>query len=326
VALTRVAKTAAATLTHTFYAYAGTASEAATDSSTTVTVAVTDANGAAVTSGNATHGATGVYTFALPAQAQLAELTVAWSATIAGAAVVETDTVEIVGGFFFNLTDGRASDSSLSDTSKYPLADLAAALVEVEQECEWICDRAFVPRYRRVVLDGSGSSTLTLPDPDVRTIRSVSVAPRAGQTFVALTSTELAALVVKADSTLKRVDSNIWTEGDSNVIVEYEFWYTKSLPVGLLKAAKTRFRSRLNLNKSGIPDRASSFTAQDGGTYRILLPDAFRTGIPEVDAAYSRYSRRVQANAGAQSGARYPASRTLNYDPQRNALYHGGNR
>jgi hypothetical protein len=322
-ALTRVAKTAAATLTHTFYAGTGTASEAATDSTTTVTVAVTDANGTAVTSGNAAHGATGVYTFALPPQANLALLTVAWSATIATAAVVEKDLVEVVGGFFFTLTEGRASDASLSDVTKYPWVDLACALTEVEVEAEWICDRAFVPRYRRVLLDGSGSASLTLPDPDVRTIRSVSVAPRAGQTFVALTGAQLAALVVKADSTLKRVDSNIWTEGDQNVVVEYEFGLDVP-PIQLVKAAKTRFRSRLTFNKSAIPDRASSFTAADGGTYRILLPDAFRTGIPEVDAAYSRYSRRVQANAGADQGARYPASRTLNYDPQRNALFHGG--
>lgn len=322
--LTRVAKTAAATLSHTFYAGAGSASEAAADSSTTVTVAVTDANGTSVTSGNATHpGTTGVYTFALPAQSALKLLTVAWTATISGAVVVESDTVEIVGGFYFTLADGRASDSSLSDTSKYPLSDLATALLEVEQECEWICDRAFVPRYRRVVLDGTGSSTLTLPDADIRTIRSASVAPQAGQAFVALNSTQLAALVVKPDSTLKRGDSNIWTEGDQNVIVEYEYGLDAP-PTQLVKAAKTRFRSRLNLNKSGIPDRASSFTATDGGTYRILLPDAYRTGVPEVDAVYGRYSRRVQAKADAGNGARFPASRPLNYDPQRNSLFHGG--
>lgn len=317
--LTRVAKGATTTLTHTFYV-----DETPTDSTTTVTVSAVDAAGAAVFSGDATHGTTGVYTYALPGQASLCELTVSWSATIGGAAVVEDETVEVCGGRFFTLADGRASDASLADTAKYPTADLIAALLEVEQECEWICDRAFVPRYRRVVLDGTGASTLTLPDPDVRTIRSASVAPRAGETFVALTTDQLAALVVLSDQTLKRVDTNIWTEGDRNVIVEYEFGLD-SPPPDLTRAAKTRFRSRLNLNKSGIPDRAASFTSVDGGTYRILLPDAFRTGIPEVDAAYSRHSRRVQASA-ASGAARYPASRTLNYDPQRNSLFHGGRR
>lgn len=318
--LTRVAKGATATLTHTFYV-----DETATDSTTTVTVAATDANGATAFSGNATHGAVGVYTFAMPGQSQLKLLSVVWSATIGAAAVTESDVVEVCGGFFFTLAEGRASDTSLADTAKYSTAELTAARVEVEQEAEWICDRAFVPRYRRVLLDGTGASDLVLPDVDIRAIRAVSVAPRAGQTFVALTATELAALVALPDSTLKRVDSNIWTEGLRNVVVEYEFG-VDSPPTDLVRASKTRFRSRLNFNKSGIPDRATSFTATDGGTYRLTLPDAFRTGIPDVDAAYARYSRRIQADTAAAQGTRFPASRTLNYDPQRNALFHGGRR
>lgn len=319
---TRVLKTASATLERVFYV-----GETPTDSSTTVTVTVVDANGTAVASGNATSagGGTGKYTFALAGQSQLALLTVTWNATIAGAAVAMSDQVEICGGFFFTLTEGRASDSSLSDAAKYPTADLIVARQEVEEECEWICDRAFVPRYRRVLLDGSGASDLILPDADVRTVRAATVAPRAGQTFVALTAGQLAALVVLPDSTLRRVDSNIWTEGLQNVVVEYEYGYTAP-PTDLLKAAKTRFRTRLNINKTSIPDRASSFTAVDGGTYRLSMPDAFRTGIPDVDAAYARYSRRVQATTQAQTGARYPASRQLNYDPQRDSLFHGGRR
>jgi len=321
--LTRVAKTAAATLSHTFVV-----DETPTDSTSQVTVTITDATGATlVSAANATHGSTGQYTYALAGQAQLCALTAAWSATIAGAAVVESDTVDVVGGFFFDLVTARNSDPSLADTSKYTTADLKAKRLAVELECEWICDRAFVPRYRRVLLDGTGSSSITLPDDAVRTIRSASVAPRAGQTFVALDSTQLAALVVLKDATLKRVDSNIWTEGVQNVIVEYEYGYDQPPPL-LVDAALLRLRSRLNLTKSGIPDRAATFTAVDGGTYRILLPDAFRTGIPEVDATYGRYSRRVQAAAqsGQNPGTRYPASRRLDYDPQRNALYHGGNR
>lgn len=320
--LTRVARTATATLDHTFVV-----DETPTDSTTAVTVTITDATGASVATGTATSAGagTGKYTYQLAGQAQLALLSVAWSATISGAAVVETDTVEIVGGFFFDLATGRASDPILADTAKYPTADLKAKRLEVEQECEWICDRAFVPRYRRVTLDGTGTSSLVLPDTAIRTIRSVSVAPRAGQPFVAMTPTMLASLVVLGDSTLKRVDQNIFTEGLQNVIVEYEFGLDSPAPL-LVDAALTRFRSRLNLKKSGIPDRAASFTAVDGGTYRILLPDQFRTGIPEVDATYSRYSRRVQAAATAQGGARYPASRPINFDPQRNALFHGGNR
>lgn len=321
--LTRVLRTATFDLTHTFY---GSNGETPEDSTTTVTVAITDANGTAVTSGTATAvgGGTGTYRFTLPGQPLLALLTVAWSATIAGAAVVETDQAEIVGGHFFTLAEARASDSSLADTTRYPTVDLVEKRVEVEQECEEICDRAFVPRYRRALLDGSGTDELLLPDRDIRTIRSAKVSPRAGLAFVALSASELAALVARDNKVLRRSDGLTWTAGEANVLIEYE--YGASVPPRDLRlASMIRLRSRLNLTRTQIPDRAVSFTSTAGGTYRLSTPAAYRTGIPEVDAAYARYSRRPSdesSDGGGGQGA--PASRPLNYDPQRYSLFHGG--
>lgn len=317
--LTRVLRTAAAVLSHTFEV-----GEDPTDSTTTVTVTVKGPDGSTVASGNASHGTTGVYTYALAGQAALTELTVSWSATIATAAVVEVDQVEIVGGFFFSLREGRGSDASLSDDTKYPGVELAAKRIEVEEECEEICSRAFVPRYRRVVLDGSGSSDLILPDAEIRTIRSVTMAERFGQTAVALTAGQLAALAVRADGTLRRTDGLWWTAGDQNVVIEYEHGLDAP-PRDLVTAALTRFRTRLNIGRSAVPDRASSFTSGDGGTYRLDLPAAFKTGIPEVDAVYSRYSLRTGSGTG-QGGRPIPAGRTLSYDPQYNSLMHPGRR
>jgi hypothetical protein len=323
--LTRVARTSTSVLSHTFYV-----GETPTDSAATVTVAVTDANGDPVTSGNATHqGAadSGEYAFTLPSQSELSLLTVAWSATIAGAAVVETDQVEVVGGFFFTLAEGRGSDSSLADTDKYPTSDLVTKRVEVEQECERICDRAFVARYARVVVDGTGHSDLVLthPDPDrtpahVRTIRRVSMAPRADETFVDFTAGELAALRVADDGTLRRLDGALFTEGFGNIVVEYEYGLDAP-PDDLKQMTLRRFRSRLNLNKTGVPDRALSFTLEGGGAFRLSMPGAWATGIPDVDAAYARYSRRDGAG-----GRKVPASRTLSYDPQFTSLMHPGRR
>ncbi|HEV2778548.1 MAG TPA: hypothetical protein VGX25_04035 [Actinophytocola sp.] len=318
--LTRVAKTAAAALEHTFYV-----GETGTDAAGAVTVAITDANGAAIAggSGNATSAGQGRYTFALPAQAQLQLLTVAWSGTIAGTAVTETDLVEIVGGFFFSIAEGRASDSSLSSLTKYPTARLVAARLEVEQECEEICDRAFVPRYRRAVLDGTGTSDLMLVgDNDIRTIRAVRIAPEAGETFVALTAAELAKLVVTPDRVVTRVDGATWTEGRSNLIIEYEVGLDRP-PEDLVRAAKVRFRSLANVERTNIPDRAISFTTAEGASYRLTTPDAYETGIPFVDAVYARYSLRSGAGT-AEGGRGVPASRTLNFDPQRSSLFHGG--
>lgn len=325
-AKTRVLKTAAATLTHTFEV-----GETATDASGTVTVTVTGPDGSTVATGDAAHDGTGVYTFDLAGQADLTALTVAWAGTVGGADVVEYDQVEICGGFFFGLSEGRASDSSLSDTSKYPTADLITKRLEVEEECESICDRAFVPRYARVVLNGNDASEILLshPDPErsvahVRRIRSVSMAPRADEVFVDFTAAQLAALSVSDDGTLRRLDGARFTEGWANVIVEYEYGLDAP-PRQLIQATLTRFRTRLNIGRSAVPDRASSFTSSEGGTYRLDMPGAWKTGIPEVDAVYGRYSRRSGAGTG-QSGRLVPASRPLSYDPQYTSLFHPGRR
>lgn len=319
--LTRVLRTNAATIEHTFVV-----GETPTDSSTTpVTFAVTDANGAAVQSGDAASAGvgTGRYTFALTPRATLDLLTVEWSATIAGAPVVEVDEVEIVGGRLFTLAEARASDPILSSTSKYSTADLTAALLETEQELEEITDRSFFGRYRREVLDGTGTAELVLPGHDIAIIRAARVAPRLDGTFVALTAGQLAALAIAEDGTVTRADGAVWTEGVRNVIVEYELGLVRP-PADLVRATKTRFRTWCNVTRSGVPDRALSFTTAEGTNYRLDQPGAYKTGIPEVDAIYGRYSMRDGAGAG--DGRAVPASRTLNYDPQRYSLFHGGTR
>jgi hypothetical protein len=324
--LTRIARTAAATLTHTFYV--GEDPAVATD----VTVVGTGPDNTAVFSGTATPDGQG-WSYAMPAQAQLTVLDVTWSGTVGGTVVIEHDQVEIVGGFLFTLAQGRASDASLADRTKYPTSALERARTEVEQECEWICAQAWVPRYRRVTLDGTGTPDVVLPDAGqemrggivlqgVRAIRSAAVAPAYGQTPVPVLGAQLAALSVRPGGVLRRTDRAVWTAGEGNVVLEYEYG-NDTAPADLVRAALTRFRSRLQLGTTQIPDRAVSFTVAEMGTYRLALPDAYRTGIPEVDAAYGRYSRRVSDSGGTQAA---PASRTLDYDPQFFSLHHGGRR
>jgi hypothetical protein len=328
-----VLRTATATLERTFYL-----DEEPADSSTTVTVSVADPSGTVVASGDATSAGagTGRYTFVLPGQAQLGVLTATWSATIAGAAVQADDVVEVVGGFYFTLAAARASDASLADTSRYPTARLAAVRHEVEVECEAITQRAWVPRYRRVVLDGTSTADLVLPDGGdewragirlrgVRTIRAASVAPRTGETAVALTADELAALAVTRDGTLRRTNGRSWTEGVGNVVIEYEYG-SDAPPADLRSAALIRFRWLATKPHSGIPDRATSFTPTEGGVYELSTAGAARTGIPDVDAAYARYGRGGGGSGAADGsgGGPAPASRSLNFDPQRRSLFHGG--
>lgn len=325
--LTRIQKNSAGTLRHTFLV-----DETPTDSSTAVTYAAVDAVGASVASGTATlDGAgTGTYSFVLAAQSALKALTVTWSATIAASATTATTYAEIVGGFFFSLKQGRDSDAALADTSKYPTADLIAARLEVEVECENICDLGFVPRYDRVVLDGTGTDEMLLKHSasyrsvaEVRTVRSVSMADSPDGTFVAFTAAQLADLAVASDGTVRRTGGDVFTEGRRNVIVEFEYGLDRPTP-DLVRATLTRLRTQLNVNKSGVPDRASSFTVAEGGTFRLDMPGPFKTGIPTVDAAYGRYSRR-STGTGA-TGRSVPASRTLTYTPQAGSMFHGWRR
>lgn len=327
----RIARTAPATLDHTFVV-----GETPTDpTGGTATVEITAADGTTVVAATGgTHDTDGRFTYALPGQANLNLLYADWTATFSGSEVVDRDVIEIVGGRLFTLKDARDSDDLLADTAKYPLSRLEDARLEVEQELEQICDRAFFPSYRRAVLDGTGTSTILLTDADfagkgrsmgdIRRIRAASVAPRYGQTPVALTADQLAACAITADGQLRRTDGNAWTEGVGNVFVDIEYGLDRPA-ADLVRAAFTRFRTVLNIAKSAIPDRASSFQlAAGGGSYRLDLPDTYKTGIPSVDAVYGRYSRRAEAGTGDTSdGSGRPSSRTLTYDPQRVSMFHG---
>lgn len=324
-AFTRLVLNQAGTLERTFLV-----DEEPTDADADVTYTVTDANGDEIADGTATSAGAGSgrYSFVLPAQASLMRGTIAWAADIAGNATTETTYFDIAGGRFFSLREGRDSDESLSSSERYPTDDLKTKRTEVEDECEAICDRSFVPRYDRVVLDGTGSNRLILKhsDPersiaDIRSIRRISVAPDLDETFVDYTVGQLAGVAPQADGTLIRTDGGTFTEGYRNVVVEFEYGLDRP-PSDLVTANLTRFRSRLNLNKSGIPDRASSYSMGDFGTYRIIQPDTYSTGIPDVDSVYSRYSRRT--NGTGSNAKRVPASRSLHYRPQKYSLFHQG--
>jgi hypothetical protein len=68
------------------------------------------------------------------------------------------------------------------------------------------------------------------------------------------------------------------------------------LPLDLRRAFVTRVRSLLLGDNSGIPSRASTFSAvEGGGTFALLTPGrgGSRTGIPDVDAILEAHDQRV---------------------------------
>lgn len=325
-------RTAAYLLTHTFY-LPGT--ETATDPTGTPTYTVTSAAGATVASGNATvvGGSSGQVTLTVPAQASVDLLTVAITATVGGASLIEYDTVEVVGGFLFGLAEGRASDSSLTDPEKYPTSALEWARAAAEWECERILDRTLVTRYAFTTLDGTGTNQIVLPGPDVDRsfrdfvrLRSVSVAPQVDETFVDFSAAELADVAVDPDGTAWRSSGDVYTWGRQNVRVGWEYGRTLAIQRDLKEALLTRFRFWCNVRRSGIPDRTTSYTTVDGNTYRVALPGAYATGVPDVDAVYSGYSLRTRTGTQAMGGGAVPAGRTYTYTPQLFSLFHGSRR
>lgn len=272
--LVRILRTAQITLSHTFYV-----DETATDASGSVTYSIKRLDGTIVTSGTAAHpGGAGIYTAIVPAQSQLDCLTVDWSGLVAGATVTARDVVEVVGAFLFGLAEARAVPPVL-DAVKYPTAKLAAKRISVEQECEEICGQAFVPRFARVALTATGRVGLTLPSVRVRALRAVTVDG---------TSQSLTGLSVTASGV---VTGGYWPARtpNSTVVVEYECGWDYP-PEDLREAAMLRLRSRLSQGDTGVPQRAVSFSVQDGGVYRLSTPSARRTGVPEVDGVYERYT------------------------------------
>lgn len=278
--LTRVLQSTATVLSHTFRV-----GEDPTDSSTTPTVTVKRLDGTAVTSGNATHGATGVYTFTLPAQANLDTFTVDWAGTVAGLATTARDFVEVCGGFLFELSDARSAPPPLS-ADTYPTAMLADKRTVVERECETICRQGFVPRFMRAALSGQGTAFLPTPAwfRPLRKVRAVIIAG------VAMSPADVAAIGLAAGM-LVRPGGAIWPAGFGNILVEWEYGLDFP-PPDLADVNILRLRSLLTPTNTKVPFNALSFTAQDGGTYRLSTPNRDRTGVPQVDAVYERYGRQ----------------------------------
>lgn len=279
--LVRVLRTAQVVLTHVFYV-----DETPTDAVGAVTYSVKRLDGTVVASGNASGPApTGTYSLTVPAQSVLDTLTVDWTGTVGGAAVTARDIIEVVGGYIFGLAEARARPPALS-LIDYTTATLAQRRIGVETECEEICGQAFVPRFARVVytLDTASrgntlAAKLTLPHINVRTVRSVTVSG---------TAQSLTGVTVSASGVLRGI---VWAGVDTGTVIAVEYEHGMDYPPEDLKdAAMLRLRSRLSSGNTGVPQRALSFSVADGGVYRLSTPSGKKTGIPDVDAAYERWT------------------------------------
>jgi hypothetical protein len=279
--LVRMLVTSKVTVTHVFKA-----DEVPTDAAGSVTATVQRLDGTSVATGTATHGAagSGAYSWDVT-RAVLDSLTLDFTGSVGGSTVTARDYVEVVGGFLFDLGDAR---SDLGIPATVTSAKLAQKRIEVEQECERICRRAFVPRFAREVLSGNGTERLALKNTEIRTIRSVTI------NGTAVTGADLAAINYSDSGVLTRPDGVLWPAGVKNIVVEVEHGWDYP-PEDLRDAAMLRLRSMLPRARSGIPDRATSFVNDNGATYRLSLPTRDTTGIPDVDGTYLKYARARRA-------------------------------
>jgi hypothetical protein len=280
--LTRVLRTNPATISHTWWV--GETPAAATG--VTATVKRLDGTAIAGSPFASADAPDGTSTFTLPGQSNLDAYTIDWTATVAAAVRTERDYVEICGGYLFELREARTLPPALP-ANKYTTATLEALRVEVEQDIERICNTAFVPRFRRVALTGSGFENLATPDADLRVLRAVSVDGVAW-------SPSAVATVGVSESGVLSLHSGWWplpwTPGRRNIVVEYE--YGRNLqPFSVRRAGMIWTRQRAGLTDTTVPYRATSFTAVDGGVYRLATPSGESSGIPEVDAVLDRYQQ-----------------------------------
>lgn len=303
----RILRGAAATLTVTICDADGEPS----DPSGTVTVGVVNAAGTVVvapgtTTSRPTPSEDGRYLVAAPVATVLDE----WTATWTNGSASWTSSHVVVGGFPFAATDAYLDDAAITP-DKFPRAVVLATRAEVEDEAEEICNRSFTPRYRRLTMDGSGTNTMVLPINDIRRVRSVTV------NGSALNVAYLRVVDDEFRNQVQRIDRRPFDEDFDNVVFEVEYGLDAP-PSDVRRAMLTRLRSRLGMPRTSIPDRANTFQGADGRTYTLNRATADSTGIDDVDAAYERHSLRKRA------GRSTPASRPMNFDPQRNSLFHGG--
>lgn len=278
--LVRVLRTSQVVLSHTFYV-----DETATDATGAVTYSIKRLDGTVVASGSASGPVSHIYTVTVPAQSQVDTLTIDWTGLVAGATLTARDIVEVVGGFIFGLAEARAQPPAL-DITRFPTARLAQKRIGVEQEAEEICGQAFVPRFGRAsfTVGGYGNTgtlyNLTLPHVGIRALRGIT---RDG------VAASLAGLNVSPGGVVSGGQWVAFGASGSTVTVEYEYGMEYP-PEDLKDACMLRLRSRLSSGDTGVPQRALSFSVADGGVYRLSTPSGKKTGIPDVDGVYERYT------------------------------------
>jgi hypothetical protein len=275
VAVQRALRNTQATLEVTFYS-AG----VAIDADGAVTVDITRADGTAFATGAATtHPGVGRYAYTLAPQTNLEYFTLVWNGTFGGVAQKITTHTEIVGAFYAPLNDIRAM-KGLANTTDFPNAALEEARQWFEDLAEQYCGRAFVPRYGRSVLNGTGTTEILLLHRLPRKLLSVKVDGTAVSSFS--TWGLYPSGIVTRTTGIGVGISGLFTYGFNNVELTYEHGEDEP-DLELRQAALRAIQYRLLGDNLGLPAEAISASADVRGPLTFGGAASRPTGIPEVD-------------------------------------------
>jgi hypothetical protein len=295
----RVLRNTAATASVTFYN-----GSTAVEADGAVTVVAKKNDGSTLFSTTATNDpAVGVYTTVIPAQASLNILTLNWTGSFSGTPITITTQVEIVGGFYFSISELRNYDPQIaSNLVRFPNSALIDARDEVEAEFEDICHRAFVPRYYSetgIEMD-SDTSMIWLEKPEPIRFLSLSLN---GTDYISWYNSGLLSrdkysprgIIVTGSATgLFAYDSRYYPTA---LVAEYEYGLS-SVPIPIKKKALKRAKMILMGQSSTIDERALTMTLPDIGTVNLATPGqrGSQTGVPDIDIVLSRYT--IDGGAG----------------------------
>lgn len=210
-----------------------------------------------------------------PDDVPLGVLTVEWTGVFDGYSQTKRQYVEVVGGFYFTVSEARAKYSDLQDKSWDEIAGARALAEEIIEglESEDGCHQAFVPRAE--TFDLPGGHRMQVPRYRVRSIDAVTIDGEA------------------ADPDILWLDGNNifgapW-RGPVNVTVTHGW----DLPPARIKDAAITLAYH-RLVKGPIDDRAIGRLSPEGSLINLSTPGmrGAVTGIPEVDAAISQYRKR----------------------------------
>jgi hypothetical protein len=186
---------------------------------------------------------------------------------------------------YFTLAEFRLLPN-VSSEAKYPDDVVEAAADWAEGVIEAECGTSFTLRAHTEITDGTGNSDIILSWPFVAAITSVTV------DGVGLSGPELAALSF-FEGILRRPIGSTWSYGRANITVVYTAGYSAVPPADIKGAAMqaTSYRLRTFYGDKGHSERATSVSNEMGTTSLAIADENHPTGLPEVDAAITRWKR-----------------------------------